>query len=226
MAEDPSKAPSPVSAQASISAVDGSTDQPSNATAGIASGPPSKPAQDGEGDLIMTSPTAPTMAAAASVSTPSNSATAFTTTLPTTGPVPLDSALRTTPIHPSLPSVKVPAEALISAPNMSPITLQPFTEAELNKYGFEKLRAQVLAAAEKNNNASHLPAANGEVGLSEQEKEEISRVREETAALLKRKLDEREARLREIEREMEEKEKIREVERKVFRKKLGGGKEV
>ncbi|EXJ73113.1 uncharacterized protein A1O5_04262 [Cladophialophora psammophila CBS 110553] len=109
---------------------------------------------------------------------------------------------------------------------MSPITLQPFTGAELNKYGFEKLWAQVLAAAEKNNNASHLPAANGEVGLSEPEREEISRVREETAALLKQKLDEREARLREVEREMEEKEKIREVERKVFRKKLGGGKEV
>jgi hypothetical protein len=43
--------------------------------------------------------------------------------------------------------------------------------------------------------------------------------------MLKNKLEERENKTREIEREMDEKEKIREVERKVFRKKLGAAKD-
>ncbi|OAP58099.1 hypothetical protein AYL99_07189 [Fonsecaea erecta] len=207
MAEDPPKVLSPRPVQANIPVLDGSTDQPSNTAAGLPSDPTShQPAQDGEGDLIMTSPTAPKTEASAAAST-----------LPKTtgGPVPLDSPLRTTPIHPSLPSVKVSDAALTSAPNTNPITLQPFTEAELQKYGFEKLRAQILSAA-----ATAVTTAEKET-----EEEIIARMREETAALLKQKLDEREARTREIEREMEEKEKIREVERKVFRKKLAGGKE-
>ncbi|OQU96470.1 hypothetical protein CLAIMM_02551 [Cladophialophora immunda] len=208
MAEDPPKVPSPDLAQAIIPSVDGSTDLPSNTTAGQTSEPAPRPAQDGEGDSVMTSPTAPMTAASAPVSTLPSTTTG--------GPVPLDSPLRSTPIHPSLPSVKVPEAALTSsAPNTNPITLQPFTEAELTKHGFGKLRAQIFATA-----------ANSGGGLGEREKEEIARMREETAALLKQKLDEREARVREIEREMEEKEKIREVERKVFRKKLAGGKEM
>ncbi|KIY00123.1 uncharacterized protein Z520_03808 [Fonsecaea multimorphosa CBS 102226] len=217
MAEDPPKLSSPHSAQATIPAVDGSTDQPSNTAAGLPPDPPSQPAQDGGGDTIMTSPTAPRTAAPA---------TASALPITTSGPVPLDSPLRTTPIHPSLPSVKVPEAALTSAaPNTNPITLQPFTEAELTKYGFEKLRTQILGAAAMaaamDKTIPRPTAANGG-GMDEKEREEISRVRDETAALLKQKLDEREARVREIEREMEEKEKIREVERKVFRKKLAG----
>lgn len=140
----------------------------------------------------------------------------------TTGPVPLDSPLRTTPIHPSIPLIKVPSTAASTEPNTNPITLQPFTEAELAKHGYEKLRAHISAAAGNSNPRSN---ANGGV-LSEKEKEELQRIKEETAMLLKHKLDEREQRVREIEREMEEKEKIREVERKVFRKKLGSSKDV
>jgi hypothetical protein len=135
-----------------------------------------------------------------------------------TGPVPLNSTLRTTSIHPSLPSVKVPATAVAGStePNTNPITLKTFTDAELAKYGFEKLRAQILARS--------IPieaGADTTVGGGKVDEEEVRKVREETAALLKHKLEEREIKIREIEREMEEKEKIREVERKVFRKKMG-----
>lgn len=104
------------------------------------------------------------------------------------------------------------------------MTLQPFSEAELAKYGFEKLRAQIVTAtAAAMVDKSETSAANG---LTEKEKEELQRMKDETAAHLKHKLDERENKVREIEREMQEKEKIREVERKVFRKKLGAGKDV
>jgi hypothetical protein len=131
--------------------------------------------------------------------------------------------------------VRVPETALSSAVDTNPITLQPFTEAELSKYGYAKLRAQIFAAAEKHGhghgagntsaNANANATVNGGGGLSDREKEEIARLRDETAAALRHRLEEREARVREIEREMEEKEKIREVERKVFRKKLAGGKD-
>ena len=58
------------------------------------------------------------------------------------------------------------------------------------------------------------------------QKQELERIREETAAQLRHKLEEREHKMREIQKEMEDKEKIREVERKVFRKKMGGGKDI
>ncbi|KIX01969.1 uncharacterized protein Z518_07908 [Rhinocladiella mackenziei CBS 650.93] len=149
-----------------------------------------------------------------------NTSPTIVTTVPapvvsTTGPVPLDSPLRTVPIHPSLPSVKVPTTSKTTEPNTNPVTLQPFTEAELAKYGFEKLRAQIVGAAGKDS------SRNRERLLGEKEKHEIERMREETAMVLKAKMEERETRIREVEREKEEKEKIREVERKVFRKKLG-----
>ena len=41
---------------------------------------------------------------------------------------------------------------------------------------------------------------------------------------LREKIEEREAKVREVEKEIEEKEKIREVERKVYRKKMEGRK--
>ncbi|EXJ78701.1 hypothetical protein A1O1_09103 [Capronia coronata CBS 617.96] len=135
------------------------------------------------------------------------------------GPVALDSPLRTTPIHPSVPSVKVPDTALTTEPNTNPVTLRPFTEAELEKHGFEKLREQIVGASKSG-------SGKGGSGVTEKQKQEIERIREETAALLKQKLDERETKVRQIEREMEVKAKTREVERKVFQKKFGAGKDL
>jgi len=119
-------------------------------------------------------------------------------------PVPLDSPLRTTPIHPSIPSIRVPADA--STSNLNPITLQPFTGAELERYGFEKLRRE-LGGGERPGDES----------------EALQKAKDDAVRQLKARMEERDAKSKEIEREMDEKEKIREVERKVYRKKMGGG---
>ncbi|KAK5196591.1 hypothetical protein LTR92_004136 [Exophiala xenobiotica] len=153
------------------------------------------------------------------------------------GPVPLDSPLRTTPIHSLLSTVKMPAaSASASAANTNPITLQPFTEAELVRYGYEKLRAEIVGAASGGStntegvereqergggtSAAQSGSGSGSSLSGRDQKDRLARLRDETATLLKQRLDEREKKAREIEREMEEKEKIREVERKVFRKRL------
>ncbi|KIW16349.1 hypothetical protein PV08_06400 [Exophiala spinifera] len=165
----------------------------STAATSTAPTPTASSVHDGDNDVVMsTSPTTATV--------PANSAEH--------GPVPLDSPLRTTPIHPAVPAVKVPADA---AWNLNPITLQPFTDEELTKYGYEKVRAEV--------NSARGVDAKGKAGVKAKQ-EEVARLREETANMLRQKLEERETKLREITREMEEKEKIREVERKVFRKRL------
>ncbi|KAL2438997.1 hypothetical protein ABEF95_015366 [Exophiala dermatitidis] len=141
-------------------------------------------------------------------------------------PVPLDSPLRTTPIHPSLPSIKMPAAPDTSSDKTSvggaaesnnsntlnPITLRPFSGSELEKYGFEKLKEEIKT--------NGLTTTTTTGGTKEERRKEIERLQNETAALIKQKLEERETKTREIEREMEEKEKTREVERKVFMKKL------
>ncbi|EXJ63710.1 hypothetical protein A1O7_00045 [Cladophialophora yegresii CBS 114405] len=251
MAEDVSPAPSPgLALDGTADRSAGAPPEPSTSTqpATTTARDGNNPASDPDGDTLMTSaapaPTpTPTSAAnptrapnaasdpAGAPPTPDASpkaipatttATAGITGPPTepAGPVPLDSPLRTTPIHPSLPSIKVPESAVASsggAADINPITLQPFTEAELSKYGFAKLRAQIFAAT--GTGTTHGSHHGGAVG--DREREEIARLRDETAAAVRHRLEERELRVREIEREMEEKEKIREVERKVFRKKLG-----
>ena len=112
---------------------------------------------------------------------------------------------------------------------MNPITLQPFTQAELSKHGYEKLRNDIYAAGliglPTGMAVNHRMGKGDAMPLTDRESKELNRLREETALALKHRLDERDSKAREIEREMEEKEKIREVERKVFRKKLAGGKE-
>ncbi|EHY52437.1 hypothetical protein HRR83_007073 [Exophiala dermatitidis] len=103
---------------------------------------------------------------------------------------------------------------------LHPITLRPFSAYELEKYGFEKLREEINTIG---------TTSGTEGGRKEEKRKEIERLTNETAALIKQKLEERETKTREIEREMEEKEKTREVERKVFMKKLGsagGGRDI
>ena len=60
-------------------------------------------------------------------------------------------------------------------------------------------------------------------------KAEIEKARDEAIKALREKIEERENRVREIDKEIEAKEKIREVERKVYKKKMearkGGGEE-
>lgn len=188
MAEGMSSAAQPLHPHAGVPADNLETKQQSDSvmevTAPTDTAPTPGPARHptNEDVVMSTSPTTTTTAAV-----PGSAANGST--------IPLDSPLRTTPIHPSLPAIKVSADA---PPNTNPLTLQPFTEAELAQHGYTQLRTQFAGADE----------------------EELNRLRAETAALLKHRLEERESKAREIQREMDEKEKIREVERKVFRKKL------
>ncbi|KIV88205.1 hypothetical protein PV10_09122 [Exophiala mesophila] len=169
------------------------------------------PQVDGTGDKAVEHPTAEPPLSPAVSKTSSQGASSHAQT---SGPVALDSAARTTPIHPSIPTIKVPLGATdTTAPNTNPLTLAPFTEAELQKYGYEKLRSSLINSGPPGQAHGQ---QNGGINL-----DKIREMKEETALLLKQKLEERETKIREIEKEMDEKEKIREVERKVFRKKMG-----
>jgi len=121
----------------------------------------------------------------------------MTTTAP---PPPLDSPLRTTPLHPDLPGIKVPSES--TAQNLNPVTLRPFTLDELKDLGFEALVEKYVGGASGLNDGGN--------------KEEARSERDDLARQLREKLEENERKRAEIEREMDEKEKIRDVERRVF----------
>lgn len=118
--------------------------------------------------------------------------------------IPLESSLRTDPIHPSLPDIKISNgisanddTAPVPATTLNPLTLKPLTVEELTHYNFETLHAQYSTP------------------------EAARKAREDAAAELRSRMLENERRSKEVEREMEEKEKTREIERKVYMKKLG-----
>jgi hypothetical protein len=109
--------------------------------------------------------------------------------------------------------------------NINPITLQPFSEAELKNLGFEKLRAEYEnASASSGAQAGSGGASSGTAGAASGVNiKELEKAREEAVKMLRARIAEREAKEREIDREIDEKEKIREVERKVYRKKMATG---
>lgn len=131
--------------------------------------------------------------------------------------VPLDSTRRTQPIHPSIPEVKLPSNRIVDAPatsagdgngagssqqdpnptTLNPITLQPFTVDELRLHNIESLLRQYSTP------------------------EAAKKALDDTATELRKLIDENDRKSKEIEREMEEKEKTREIERRVYAKKLG-----
>ena len=111
--------------------------------------------------------------------------------------VPLSSPLRTTPIHPSLSLPLLPSTALST--NTNPLTLQPFTPSELSHHHFPSLQTSLIGKS----------------------KDDVQTMIEEEITKLKAVVDERERKEREVDREMGEKERVREVERRVYRRKMG-----
>lgn len=127
--------------------------------------------------------------------------------------LPLDSSLRTQPIHPLISEIRLSphVEELSTdtamynstsnprAPvtTLNPATSQPFTLDELRAHKLESLLSQYPT------------------------RDMAMRAREDTAAELRNLLDESERRNKEIDRELDEKEKTREIERKVYARKLG-----
>lgn len=113
--------------------------------------------------------------------------------------VPLDSSLRAEPIHTLIMEVKLPPANVSNASSttLDPVTLRPFTIDELHTHKLESLLSQYPTP------------------------EAAAQARLDTATELRKLLDDNERKNREIDRDMEQKEKTREIERKVYAKRLG-----
>ena len=107
--------------------------------------------------------------------------------------IPFDSPSRQTPIHPELPSIRVPSGEL-KPYRYHPVTCEPLTNEDLNHHKLQQLQKQYPTA------------------------EAASQAQQEAVKELKQRLADSEQRSREIDREMEDKEKMREIERKVYQK--------
>lgn len=106
--------------------------------------------------------------------------------------VPLDSAIRTTPIHPDLPEIQVPGEPKASY-YYHPVTCQPMAEEDVHTE-LEKLRQDFPTR---------------ETALREQE---------QAAKEAKRIIEEADKKREQIQKEMDKKTKEREMELKVVSK--------
>lgn len=106
--------------------------------------------------------------------------------------VPLDSSIRTTPIHPDLPEVQVPGEPL-PVYRYHPITCQPIDEQDLQAE-LDKLRQDFPT------------------------REAALRAQEQAAKEVKRKIEEAEKKREQVQRAMDKKIKERDTELKVVSK--------
>ncbi|KAJ5803294.1 uncharacterized protein N7503_005744 [Penicillium pulvis] len=106
--------------------------------------------------------------------------------------VPLDSSLRTTPIHPDLPEIQVPGEPL-PVYRYHPITCQPIVEQDVQ--------------AELDQLRQDFPT-----------RETALRAQEQAAKEVKRKIEEAEKKREQVQRAMDKKIKERDTELKVVSK--------
>jgi hypothetical protein len=126
--------------------------------------------------------------------------------------VPLDSATRQVPIHPDLPSIKVPGNNPDLKPyQYHPVTCEPLTNDDLTHHN--------KATSTSGSNPSSAPGPN----IQQLQKqfptpEAAERALMEAVREVKMKLEESEEKRKEVEREMEELKKTREMERKVYEK--------
>ena len=147
---------------------------------------------------------------------PPSSPSTTTRNAPTQLPiVPLDSAKRQVPIHPDLPSIKVPADN----PNLKPYQYHPVT--------CEPLTIDDLTHHKPSSGSSSNPAT-GPTLLQLQKQyptpEAAEQALNEAVREVKTRLEEGEEKRKEVEREMEKLEKQREMERKLYeRMKEGKG---
>lgn len=159
-----------------------------------------------------TSPTAPATLVAPTSSQPATAPAApisptharkHSTSLADT--LPLDHPSRTQPIHSSLPHMRLlPDPGSTSSTNINPLSLEPFTPAELSANKYDELRAKFV------NDKGDVDA----VKLAAEQEEVVRQIRA--------RMDERERKQGEIDKEIGEMEKIREVERKIWRRRMGG----
>ncbi|KAJ5157284.1 uncharacterized protein N7482_008384 [Penicillium canariense] len=109
-----------------------------------------------------------------------------------TSAVPLDSPIRTTPIHPDLPEIQVPGEPL-PVYSYHPITCQPIEDQDISSE-LEQLRHEFPT------------------------KEAALRAQEQAAKEAKRKIEEAEKKKEQVQRAIDKKNKERDTEMKVLSK--------
>ena len=107
--------------------------------------------------------------------------------------LPLEHATRQRPIHTDLPQVRVPAGDLKTC-QYHPVTGEPFTA--------DDLQHPLLSEALDNYSSP----------------ESALKAQQDAVREVKRRMEENEQKSREIDKDMEQKEKIREIERKIFQK--------
>lgn len=133
---------------------------------------------------------------------PSSPSTATRKVLTQPTVVPLDSAVRQNPIHPDLLSIKVPASSAegsslsLKSYQYHPVTCEPLTTEDLKDHK-TNLTLQQLA--------KQYPTP-----------ETADKALAETVREVKMRIEESEEKRREVDREMEDLEKMREVERKIL----------
>lgn len=123
--------------------------------------------------------------------------------------VPLESTTRQVPIHPDLPSIKVPADN----PNLKPYQYHPVTCEPLTSDDLTHHKPSFSSASTSN------PATGPTLQQLQKQyptPEAAERALAEAVREVKMRLEEGEEKRKEVEREMEELEKMREVERKVY----------
>ncbi|KAG2028016.1 hypothetical protein GB937_000466 [Aspergillus fischeri] len=117
-----------------------------------------------------------------------------TANLPSNAPVPLDSPLRTNPIHPSLPDIRVPSSPL-KPHQYDPVTCTPIDlESDSVRTQLDHLRAEYTS-----------PSA-------------ALKAQEQVAKEAKRKIEEAEKKREEVQKAMDKKVKERDTEMKVLSK--------
>jgi hypothetical protein len=131
--------------------------------------------------------------------------------------VPLDSTTRKVPIHPDLPSIKVPADNPSLKPyQYHPVTCEPLTNDDLTHH-------KPSSSSASTSNPTTGPTLQ-QLQKQYPTPEAAERALVEAVREVKMRLEAGEERRKEVEREMEELEKTREVERKVYvRMKEGKG---
>jgi hypothetical protein len=129
------------------------------------------------------------------------------TTQHPTDTIPLNDPQRTHPVHASLPALPL-LPPNTQHTNINPLTLQPFTPAELTALNYDKLRAEFLAS-------SSSAEPNSVV-----DKAKIHKAQEEAVARLQERMKERDKKTEEIEKMIAEMEKTREIEKRVWEKRM------
>jgi hypothetical protein len=123
---------------------------------------------------------------------------------------PLSHPSRVQPIHSALPQPALLPATTDDTPNpytLNPLTLQPFTTADLQSHNFDALLAECR------------DPQTGQI-----DKELVKKLQDEAVGKIQERVREREAKEAAIEREVNEMEKTREVERKIWMKRMAAAK--